>query len=47
MRGRLSSFCFCLLLATVTFQNAHAANLEQQRRYYDEAKQALAKGDNG
>jgi len=47
MRGRLSSFCLCLLLATVTFQTTHAASLEQQRRYYDEAKQALAKGDSG
>ena len=47
MRGRLSRFCFCLLLATVTVQTAHAASLEQQRRYYDEAKQALAKGDSG
>ncbi len=47
MRGRLSSFCFCLLLATVISQTTHAASLEQQRRYYDEAKQALAKGDSG
>lgn len=47
MRGRLSSFCLCLLLAAVTFQTTHAATLEQQRRYYDEAKQALAKGNSG
>ena len=47
MRGRLSSFCFFLLFATATVQNAHAASLEQQRRYYDEAKQALSKGDSG
>ena len=47
MRGRLSRFCLALLLATVTAQTTHAASLEQQRRLYDEAKQALAKGDSG
>ena len=46
MRGRLSSICICLL-ALLTFQTTQAANLEQQRQLYDEAKRALAKGDSG
>ncbi len=45
MRGCLS--VLCLLLLTATLATAEAANLEQQRRYYDEAKRALAKGDAG
>lgn len=47
MRGRLSSICFCLLFTAVTLETAHAASLQQQRQYYDEAKRALAKGDSG
>lgn len=47
MRGRLSSICLCLLFSVVTFESAHAASLQQQRQYYDEAKRALAKGDSG
>lgn len=47
MRGRLSSICFCLLFAAVTLQTSHAASLQQQRQYYDEAKRALGKGDSG
>ena len=46
MRGRLSSLCFCLFVATLGL-DASAATLSQQRQYYDEAKQALAKGDSG
>jgi len=34
-------------LALLTFQTTQAANLEQQRQLYDEAKRALAKGDSG
>ena len=47
MRGRLSSICFCLLFTAVTLETTQAASLQQQRQYYDEAKQALAKGDSG
>ena len=46
MRGRLSSLCFCLFVATLGL-DASAATLSQHRQYYDEAKQALAKGDSG
>ncbi|EKN45810.1 MULTISPECIES: transglycosylase SLT domain-containing protein [Pseudomonas syringae group] len=47
MRSRLFSFLSCLLLSATTVQTAHAADLTQQRKYYDEAKRALAKGDLG
>lgn len=49
MRGRLSSTCssLLLLLFAITTSHAHAASLQQQRQYYDEAKRALAKGDSG
>ena len=47
MRGRLSSICFCFLLTSFAVQTAQAASLAQQRQYYDEAKQALARGDSG
>lgn len=47
MRGRLSSICLCLLFTIASLQTTHAATLEQQRQYYDEAKRALAKGDSG
>ncbi len=47
MRGRLSSICFCFLFTAFAAQTAQAANLAQQRQYYDEAKQALARGDTG
>ena len=46
MRGRLSSLCFCLFVSTLGL-DASAASLSQQRQYYDQAKQALAKGDSG
>ncbi|HCL16465.1 MAG TPA: hypothetical protein DIC61_14980 [Pseudomonas sp.] len=46
MRGRLSSLCFCLFVSAIGL-DASAASLSQQRQYYDEAKQALAKGDAG
>ena len=42
MRGRLSSLCFCLFVSAIGL-DASAASLSQQRQYYDEAKQALAK----
>ncbi|TBU96012.1 lytic murein transglycosylase [Stutzerimonas kirkiae] len=45
MRGRFSSFSFCLLLSFLLAGACQAASLAQQRQYYDEAKQALAKGD--
>lgn len=47
MRARLPLLCFCLLLAGLSLDSARAASLAEQRRYYDEAKQALAKGDSG
>lgn len=47
MRGRLSSICFCLLFTAAIIETSEAASLQQQRQYYDEAKQALAKGDSG
>lgn len=47
MRSRLFSFLSCLLLSTTAIQTAHAVDLNQQRKYYDEAKRALAKGDSG
>lgn len=47
MRGRLSSICFCFLFTAFTVETAQAASLAQQRQYYDEAKQALARGDSG
>jgi len=45
MRGRLLSLFSCLLLSAAAVSTAQAANLAQQRLYYDEAKRALAKGD--
>lgn len=47
MRGRLSCICFCFLFTAFAVQTAQAASLAQQRQYYDEAKQALARGDSG
>lgn len=47
MRSRLSSICFCLLFTAISLETAHAASLQQQRQYFDEAKRALAKGDSG
>ena len=47
MRSRLLSLLSCLLLSATAVQTAHAADLNQQRKYYDEAKRALAKGDSG
>ncbi|WP_263141732.1 transglycosylase SLT domain-containing protein [Pseudomonas sp. RIT-PI-AD] len=45
MRGRLLSLFSCLLLSTLPYTGVQAANLDQQRQMYDEAKRALAKGD--
>jgi len=48
MRGRLLSVVSCLIFTTTAgLTSAQAANLAQQRQYYDEAKRALAKGDAG
>lgn len=48
MRARpLLRFCCALLLAVGTVDTLHAATLTEQRRYYDEALQALQKGDSG
>ena len=47
MRGRLSSICFCFLFTAFALDTAQAASRAQQRQYYDEAKQALARGDSG
>ncbi len=48
MRGRLLSVVSCLIFTTTAgLASAQAANLAQQRQYYDEAKRALAKGDAG
>ena len=44
MRGRLSSLFFCLFFSALGL-DVSAASLGQQRQYYDEAKQALAKGN--
>lgn len=46
MRSRLPRLLLSLLITTLALQ-ATAASLEQQRRYYDEAKRALEKGDSG
>lgn len=46
MRGRLSSLFFCLFFSALGL-DVSAASLGQQRQYYDEAKQALAKGNSG
>ncbi len=46
MRGRLSCFIVCLFFSAASL-SSHAATLSQQRQYYDEAKNALAKGDRG
>jgi soluble lytic murein transglycosylase len=45
MRGRLSFFSCCVLLILASAP-LHAASLTQQRQAYDQAKAALAKGDN-
>ncbi|PAU66378.1 lytic murein transglycosylase [Pseudomonas sp. PIC25] len=47
MRGRLFCLFSCFLLSAATLNTAQAVSLAQQRQYYDEAKRALAKGDNG
>lgn len=47
MRCRLPSLLSCLILCAATSTFSHAASLQQQRQYYDEAKAALAKGDKG
>lgn len=47
MRSRLFHIVSCLLLAASTTSAVQAADLAQQRQYYDEAKRALAKGDKG
>jgi soluble lytic murein transglycosylase len=47
MRSRLLSLVSCLLLSASAVQYAHAVDITQQRKYYDEAKRALAKGDAG
>lgn len=47
MRGRLFCLFSCFLLSAATLDTAQAVSLAQQRQYYDEAKRALAKGDNG
>ncbi|MBB3104851.1 transglycosylase SLT domain-containing protein [Azomonas macrocytogenes] len=44
MRGRLVLLCCNLFLCVYAFDGT-AATLAEQRRYYDEAKQALAKGN--
>jgi len=36
-----------LLLTAAAAQSAQAVDLSTQRKYYDEAKRALAKGDSG
>ena len=45
MRSRLFHIVSCLLLAASTTSAVQAADLAQQRQFYDEAKRALAKGD--
>jgi soluble lytic murein transglycosylase len=47
MRSRLLSLFSCLLLSATAAQTIQAADINQQRQYYDEAKRALAKGDTG
>ena len=47
MRGRLFSLFACLFALSFSLDSAYGANLAQQRQYYDEAKRALAKGDDG
>lgn len=47
MRGRLFSLLSCLFLSASAVSTVQAADLAQQRQYYDEAKRALAKGDSG
>lgn len=47
MRSRLFSLFSCLLLSATTAQAVYAADINQQRQYYDVAKRALAKGDTG
>ncbi|NRH29278.1 transglycosylase SLT domain-containing protein [Pseudomonas sp. MS19] len=37
----------CIVLSLSSIASAQAASLSQQRQYYDEAKRALAKGDDG
>lgn len=47
MRSRLFNFLSCLLLSATAAQSAQAVDLTTQRQYYDQAKQALDKGDTG
>ncbi|RMR01248.1 putative Soluble lytic murein transglycosylase [Pseudomonas savastanoi pv. glycinea] len=47
MRSRLFSLFSCMLLSATAAQTVYAADLNQQRQYYDVAKSALAKGDTG
>ncbi|OWK47967.1 Soluble lytic murein transglycosylase precursor [Pseudomonas oleovorans subsp. oleovorans] len=47
MRSRFLSVVSCLILTATGIAGVEAASLTQQRQYYDEAKQALAKGDSG
>ncbi|MCQ9426107.1 transglycosylase SLT domain-containing protein [Pseudomonas sp. LJDD11] len=47
MRGRLFSLVSCLLLSATAAMQVQAADITQQRKLYDEAKRALAKGDTG
>ncbi|WP_095095367.1 transglycosylase SLT domain-containing protein [Pseudomonas sp. Irchel 3A5] len=47
MRSRLFSLFSCMLLTATAAQTVFAADLNQQRQYYDVAKSALAKGDTG
>ncbi len=45
MRGRLFTLVSCLLLSISSVDAVHAASLTEQRRLYDQAKAALAKGN--
>lgn len=45
MRGRLFTLVSCLLLSISFVDAVHAASLTEQRRLYDQAKAALAKGN--
>ena len=47
MRGPLFNLLSCLLVSSLGLSAAHATTLTQQRLYYDQAKAALAKGDQG
>ncbi|WP_295477385.1 transglycosylase SLT domain-containing protein [uncultured Pseudomonas sp.] len=47
MRGRLLSLVSCLLLSVTAATQVQAVDITQQRKLYDEAKSALAKGDTG